>query len=150
MGKSEHDKHEALNMLPAKAVMVWRIRATLLLIVFSFLVGAIFVFWETLSIILGTIGLIIYFLTVFVYCPILYRIYGYEVENGVITISKGYFLNRYTRLPFSKIQYCVISQGPVQKLYGLCSVVFLTAGSSEAISDIPEQEAHKIKASIEE
>ena len=150
MSKSGHDKHESLNMLSDKAVMIWRIRATLILIIFSFLIGAIFVFWEMLSIILGCVGLAVYFLVVFIYCPMLYRMCGYTLEKGVVTISKGYFLHKYTRLPFSKIQYCMISQGPIQKMYGVCSVFFLTAGSSEAINDISEEEAHKIKASIEQ
>lgn len=145
----EKSENGSSNLLSEKAVTIWRIRATGLLVVFSFLIGAVFVFWNILAIILGVLGLTVYFLTIFAYCPLLYKVCGYSVNNNIVTINKGYFIHRHTKISFSKIQYCVISQGPLQKLYGVCSVIFLTAGSSEIISDISITDAQKIKISVE-
>lgn len=150
MEKIPNTEEKNKNLLSPNSVKIWRIRATLLLIVFSFFTGAFFVFWEVFAIILGIAGLTVYFLTVFIYCPLLYRVSGYSVEDNIVTINKGYFIHRYTKISFSKIQYCVISQGPVQKAYGVCSVTFLTAGSSEMINDISVSDAQKIKFSVEE
>ncbi len=143
-------KTDNTNLLSEKAVKIWRIRATAVLIGFFFLVGAIFVFWEAAAIVLGIVGLALYFLVIFIYCPLLYSVCSYSENNRTVSINKGYFIHRNIKLNFSKIQYCVISQGPLQKIYGVCSIIFLTAGSSEMISDISVINAQKIKISLEE
>lgn len=150
MDKLYKDKTYGFNMLSDKAVSIWRIRATAVLILFSFLVGAVFVFYEIFAVIFGIMGLCAYIFIVLFYFPMLYRICGYSAENNVVIIHKGYFFQRHIKLYFSRVQYCVISQDPIQRFYGVCSIRFLTAGSSEIINDISVYNAQKIKISVEE
>lgn len=148
--KTELPQNRASNLLSDKAVIIWRIRATLIFILFAFLDGALYVFLPTMAVVLGIVGLIVYLSVVFIYCPLLYRVCGYSVSNKTVMIENGLFFHYQTKINFSKVQYCVISQGPVQKIYGVCSLTFLTAGSSKRIIDIPIIEAQRIKISVEE
>lgn len=150
MNKNRKNQDKNLNLLSENAVKIWRIRATLLLIAASFFDGAVAVFWSLGAIIFGTAVIILYLLVFFVYCPMLYSVSSYSVEQKIITVDKGFFIHKHIKMNFSKIQYCVISQGPVQKIYGLCSIMLLTAGSAETIYDISVINAQKIKISVEE
>lgn len=138
------------NLLSEKAVSIWRIRVTLILVLFSFLIGGLYVFWRIFATVLGIIGLIAYFIIILVYCPSLYKVCGYSINENTVIIDKGYFIHHSTQIHSSKVQYCIISQGPLQKLYGICSIMLLTAGSSEIINDISVINAQKIKNSLEE
>ncbi|MDD6489851.1 MAG: PH domain-containing protein [Clostridia bacterium] len=148
--KTDLPQNKDSNLLSEKAVNIWRIRATILLILFSFIDGALLVFLPIMATILGVAALIVYLSVIFIYCPALYRVCGYAVNKNIIIIENGLFFHYHTKINFSKVQYCVISQGPVQKIYGVCSLTFLTAGSSEKIIDISVTNAQKIKISVEE
>ena len=137
------------NLLSEKCVYLWRIRATVILIIFSFLDGSLFVFFSEWAVMAAVIGLAVYILMIVFYFPMLYKRCGYFFEDNIISISSGVFIYHETKIPVSQIQYCVISQGALQKIYGLCSVRLLMAGSFESVSQITLINAYRLKNQIE-
>lgn len=137
------------NLLSEKCIMLWRIRATAMLILYAFLDGGMFVFFPDFAILFGILGIGAYLSMILLYFPMLYKHCGYLFENGIISINSGVFIYHRTKIPVSKIQYCVISQGPLQRIFGLCSVRLLMAGSFESVSQITLINAYRLKNYIE-
>ncbi len=142
-------KHQSIiqshNLLSRHALRIWRIRASVALIVLFFLLGGTAVFSLTVALIGGIVGITLYLLMVLLYMPMLFRSCQYKVNEQNVEIQKGVLFRRKMHISFSKVQYCEIMQGPVQKLYGLCSLRLLTAGSFELMRDISLLDGHRIK-----
>ena len=137
------------NLLSQRCMMIWRLRATSLLILYAFLDGGLFVFFPGWAVTLGLAGGIAYVVGILVYLPMLYRHCGYFYENGILSIESGVLIHHRTKIPVSRIQYCVISQGPVQRIFGLCSVRLLLAGSFESVNQITLINGYRLKNGIE-
>lgn len=137
------------NLLSEKCVYLWRLRATVLLIFLAFLDGSLFVFFPKWAVFFAIIEIILYILMILLYFPTLYKHCGYFFEDDIISISSGVFIYHQTKIPVSQIQYCVISQGVLQKIYGLCSVRLMMAGSFESVSQITLINAYRLKNQIE-
>ena len=69
------------NLLSEKCINLWRMRATVILILLSFIDGGLFVFFPDWSIFLGIIAVIAYFLMIIFYFPTLYKKCGF-IESG--------------------------------------------------------------------
>lgn len=137
------------NLLSDKCIMLWRIRATIILIIYSFLDGGMLVFFPFWAIIFGILGIISYIILIVFYLPLLYHHCGYFFEHNILSINSGVIIYHRTKIPVSKIQYCVISQGPIQRIFGLCSLRVLMAGSFESVSQITLINAYRLKNDIE-
>ncbi len=132
-------------MLPQSAVVLWRVRATLLLIAAAFLCGVLFVFSSIVAIGFCICTVMFYLILMFLYFPYLYKSYRYGFSTEQIFIQKGVLFYRNVRICMDRIQYCVLVQGPLQRLFGLASVLILTAGSREYIRDIHVRDAEKLR-----
>ncbi len=147
--KSEPHRIFKNNLLSEKSIMLWRIRATIILISYSFIDGGLFVFFPFWSVVFGIFGLSAYIIAIKLYFPLLYKHCGYFFENDIVSINSGVFIYHESKIQISKIQYCIISQGPVQRIFGLCSLRLLMAGSSESVSQITLINAYRLKNYIE-
>ena len=137
------------NLLSEKSIMLWRIRSTVILILFSFIDGGLFVFFPFWAVVFGILGLSAYIIAIKLYFPLLYKHCGYFFENDIVSINSGVFIYHESKIQISKIQYCIISQGPIQRIFGLCSLRLLMAGSFESISQITLINAYRLKNYIE-
>lgn len=131
--------------LPQRAVILWRVRVTLLLIAAAFLCGVFFVFSNIIALIFGIGTVAIYLVLMFLYFPYLYKSYVYGFSFQEIFIQKGVLFHKNIHIRMDRIQYCVLVQGPLQRLFGLASVLILTAGSQEYIRDIHVKNAEKLR-----
>lgn len=137
------------NLLSKKCVTLWKVQATMALIIFAFVDGGLFVFFPKWALILGIVGIVVYVLVISLYLPLLYRYCGYFLEKNVISLNSGVLVHRQTKISVSKVQYCVISQNPLQRVFRLCSVRLLMSGSFENIRQISVPNAYKLKNCIE-
>lgn len=133
------------KQLPSNAVTLWRIRATLILVAASFLCGVLFVFSSVVAVIFGIAVLLLYGVNMLLYFPMFYKGYVYDFTPDFIFIRKGILFKKEIRIQTDRIQYCVLIQGPLQRLFRLTSVLILTAGSREFIRDITVKEAECLR-----
>lgn len=131
-----------------KSITVWQLRATLVLLLTAFLLGALYVFLPIASCIIGVLCLIAYILIITVYFPMLYKNTGFWIENNRITIEHGFFIKRKYTLSSNRVQYIITIVGPIQKVFGLCTISFMTAGSTEILQNITFEDAAKIKKAL--
>lgn len=61
-----------------------------------------------------------------------YRHASYRVDDQGIEIRRGVFWRTVTNVPRSRVQHTDVSQGPVERRYGLGTLVIYTAGTDHA------------------
>lgn len=132
-----------------KAIFVWRIRATLILFGAAFILGALFVFFPILSAIISTLVIITYILVMTVYYPHLYKNTSFSLVGKELTIEQGFFIKRKYTLSSKRIQYIITASDPIQRSLGVCSLSFMTAGSTKTLQNITPEDAQKIKSALE-
>jgi uncharacterized protein len=69
--------------------------------------------------------------------PVLeYRHTSYRVDGSGIEIRRGVYWRVVIRVPRSRVQHTDVSQGPVERRYGLGTLVIYTAGTDYARVDL--------------
>ena len=66
-----------------------------------------------------------------------YRHYSYRIDDQAIEIRSGVFIRRLTTVPRSRVQHTDVAQGPLERRYGLGTLVIYTAGSHFARVGLP-------------
>jgi membrane protein YdbS with pleckstrin-like domain len=74
---------------------------------------------------------------VWVYPPARHRHLRYRVDDVGITIRDGVFWRAWSALPRVRIQHTDVSQGPLQRRYGVAELKLYTAGSRFTRIDLP-------------
>ncbi|MEG0138634.1 MAG: PH domain-containing protein [Bacilli bacterium] len=138
--------------LNKKAVNIMVINAAILLIVTSFILFiSYFIYLETnlnkqFSIIylniVTTIITIYLFLNVILFPTIRYKRYQYLVDDDKIDIKKGLFIITRTIVPIVKVQKIAISNGPIDRLFGLSNVAIYTAAGVVKINFLEDKQAY--------
>lgn len=72
-----------------------------------------------------------------VWPPIAHRYASYRVDNEGIEIKRGVVWRRIISIPRSRIQHTDVSQGPLERSYGLGTLVIYTAGTEHARVHLP-------------
>lgn len=63
------------------------------------------------------------------YPPARYRHLRYRIDDAGITIRDGVFWRTWSALPRTRIQHTDVSQGPLERRYGVAALKLYTAGS---------------------
>lgn len=134
--------------LDARVITLWRviglIGCSALLLVL--LAGALFgVFAEPALgpwILLGWLGLVaVCALLVYFRPPRLYRAWGYRIDDKVLETRSGLMFRVNRLLPLTRLQHVDLHSGPLERSFGLASLVLHTAGTHDASIRIPGLDA---------
>ena len=69
--------------------------------------------------------------------PRLYRSWGYRIDGKVIETRSGLLFQITRLLPLSRLQHVDLQRGPIERAFGLASLILHTAGTHEAHITIP-------------
>lgn len=67
----------------------------------------------------------------------IYRRWGYDMGDEQLRILRGYLWRADTIVPFNRIQHIDVAQGPVQRMFGLSTLIVHTAGTHNSIVTLP-------------
>ena len=122
--------------LPRAAITIWRIRLTLIVSLCAFAFGAIAAFNTRVSAFLLFLTFFVYLYIFLFYFVDRYWNESYCFHSNTLCIQKGVYLKTRKDIFLDKIQYIKVIVSPIQKIFGLCTVYFFTAGESTSISQI--------------
>ena len=80
--------------------------------------------------------------------PLRYRYMAYEVTQQGIRIRRGVVWRSVTSVPRSRVQHTDVAQGPIERSYGLATLVMYTAGtqnSSVSLGGLAHETALRIR-----
>ena len=66
-----------------------------------------------------------------------YRCASYRVDIHGLEIRRGVYFRAVTNVPRSRVQHTDVAQGPLQRRYGLATLVVHTAGNNSAEVELP-------------
>jgi uncharacterized protein len=89
-------------------------------------------FWIAWPLLLSVTAVVVWW-----YPPARYRHLSYRVDDVGITIRDGVFWRTQAALPRMRIQHTDVSQGPLQRRYGIATLKLYTAGSRFTRTELP-------------
>ena len=79
--------------------------------------------------------------TVLYYHPRNYRMWGYRLDRRVLLIKHGVWFRTIKLLPLPRLQHVDVKRGPMQRHFGLATLVLHTAGTHAAAIEVPGLDA---------
>lgn len=67
----------------------------------------------------------------------LYRRLGYALDERLLRIVRGWLFQTDTVVPFVRVQHIDVKSGPIDKLFGIASLVVHTAGTHNSVVSLP-------------
>ncbi len=61
-----------------------------------------------------------------------WEVAGYVLRDRDILHKKGIIFRTVTAIPFSRMQHCELSQGPIESAFGIATISIFTAGGSSS------------------
>ena len=123
------------NVDPA-IIRVWRWHATFSALIFTVLAAALSLpippLWP-LPIVVAIVGLIF----AWAWPPLAYRHLRFGVDDTGIAIESGVIWRSRVALPRVRIQHTDVSQGPLERRYGIGTLKLYTAGSRHVRIELP-------------
>jgi membrane protein YdbS with pleckstrin-like domain len=150
-------KGEPAERLDPRAITLWRIAGTLNML--PLLVGACFVGWALLRIeegsflfgILPVLAVVVLAGVVVGVAPgMRWRRWRYEIRPDEVDLQRGIFWISRTLVPLARIQHVDTRQGPLQRRFGLSTVIFYTAAGPNQIPELSTPVAAEARERIAE
>ena len=101
-------------------------------------------FWHGLTYIPAAWTLV-YDVGVIIITPFQVRIHGWAEQSDDIVIRSGAIFRNYEALPYGRLQFVNVKQGPLQRKFDLADLTITTAGSTAMISGLPTTEATRMR-----
>ena len=102
-----------------------------------------------LLVILATVVLVGFALASIVWVPTLrWRSWRYRVGEVEVDLERGYWTIVRTRIPMARIQHVDTTRSPLQRRYGLASVVLYTAAGANEIPALADGVAESVRQRI--
>lgn len=61
--------------------------------------------------------------------PRRFRAWGYGMDSEELQVRRGVWVRVHTLVPLDNVQHIDVSQGPLERAFGICSLVLHTAGT---------------------
>lgn len=81
--------------------------------------------------------LVLAVLLVFVAPDRRYRAWGYDATEDELHVESGILFRSHTVVPFGRVQHIDVSQGPIERRYGVGSLTLHTAGTRNSAVVLP-------------
>ncbi|HYG47328.1 MAG TPA: PH domain-containing protein [Allosphingosinicella sp.] len=69
--------------------------------------------------------------------PRRYRAWGYGMDGEELRVRRGVWTRVHTVVPLDRVQHIDVSQGPLERMLGICSLVLHTAGTLHSQIVVP-------------
>lgn len=150
-------KAESVNFRPVEKdyLKILRIEWLITIIALGIIAAALFFFIKNLRnstyLVIIAITLVIFAVSWFLIQTKSFIYRGYAIREEDIIYRSGWIIRKISTSPFNRIQHSNVSTGPLERRYGLATLIIYTAGTDDAdlrISGLKEEEAYTIKTWI--
>lgn len=148
-----------MKSLDKKGITVMRINALISGVITLLIIGIITMFiypeienilGKTLIITISSIILIVVLINILIFPKIRYDRYKYLVTDERIEVKKGLFLITTSIIQIKRIQKIELSNGPIDRKFGLSNVEIYTAAGTVDIKFLKNSEAREISDKVNE
>ena len=79
------------------------------------------------------------------YVPVYWASIGYLREKSCFHIRRGVILRKEISIPEKAVEYIRLRRLPLERMFGLCTMVFVTPGGRVSLSGIPTEDALRLR-----
>lgn len=87
----------------------------------------------------------VYYLVRLILTPFQVRIHGWSEQADDIIVRSGAIFRSYRAVPYGRLQFVVLRQGPLQRQFDLADLTITTAGSTATITGLATAEATRLR-----
>lgn len=146
---------EPQEMLDPNAKRVWMIGDATATLVFTAITAAVMSLarwvlelgWAWVAVPVGVV-LVIGLAWMILTPPVRYNQWRFEIRDDEVDLLHGIVVRTRQIVPMSRIQHVDTTRGPIQRRYGLASVVFYTAAGSMLIPELSVERAAAVRDRI--
>lgn len=144
-------RSEPKNRISPKAVVVWRISASLIsfMMLIIFIAASIFIWkfnWpKWIIFILAAVWLLYTICSIFFFPKIRLKVWRYEVHEQELDLQHGLFSVKRVLVPMVRVQHVDTTQGPLLRKYHLATVTISTAATVHEIPALEMEEADQLR-----
>ena len=66
-----------------------------------------------------------------------YRAWGYRLAHDELHVAYGVWTRVETHVPLERVQHVDVSQGPIERAFGVCKLILHTAGTASSVVVLP-------------
>ena len=144
----ENTQNKPKNLISPLGAQVAKTNLTILLIAVGVLLVILcFYYWKIALPVMAAV-LLTYGYFRLLYIPVYFRNARCALTGRFVILKKGVFYQKKTVMPLSRVQYCVIRQDVVQKVFGVCTVRIMMAGSAQRLRPIAMEDACRIRDAV--
>jgi hypothetical protein len=66
-----------------------------------------------------------------------YRSWGYDMREDELHVQHGLWVRDHTVVPFGRVQHIDVTQGPLERRFGLGTLILHTAGTRSSAVELP-------------
>jgi membrane protein YdbS with pleckstrin-like domain len=78
--------------------------------------------------------------------PLRYANLGYALRDAHLEVARGVLVRRATNIPYVRIQHVDTTQGPVERFFGVHTVIVYTAAGMDADGVVPGLDEERARA----
>lgn len=101
--------------------------------------------WWQLAVYIPAVWICIHHVVRIFIIPLQVRIHGWSEAEDDLLIRSGAIFRKYEAVPYGRLQFVVVNQGPLQRKFDLADVSITTAGSKVQILGVPTREATRLR-----
>ncbi len=75
---------------------------------------------------------------------------GYQVRQHDLSYRQGVFIKTVETVPFVRVQHARVTQGPIQRMFGISSVDVNSAGPDLSLNGLGAEDAERLRAMVVE
>ncbi len=124
---------------------VWRLRLLLSAVLPSFCSAYFFASRGWLWWIFTSAWAIAFLYLYIFYYPIKFRKYFYTLNECALLLHCGVIYTRIKAIPFRGMQYTAIMSTPLERLFGVCTLLIFSAGSTARLPGLPFEQAKALQ-----
>lgn len=131
-----------------KILSIWRMILAISMVIPAF-ANALFFPFRSRTWLFVSLGWIALFLALYLfYLPLRYHKLSFTVGNERILLYSGALYTRIRSLPLRNIQYVSVYQNPLERLFGLCSLVAVAAGGRISLPGLRREDAEALAKAL--
>jgi membrane protein YdbS with pleckstrin-like domain len=147
-----------VNTLDSRVIVVWRLTGLITTAVLTAVAAAlefwVLARWGASFVTPGLLSGLVVFLGLFLsftWPPLHYRFWQWEVQTDRVIIQKGVVWRSRSVIPRVRVQHVDTRTSPMQRWFGLSSLIIYTAGTRGADAEIPglaSEEAEELREEL--
>lgn len=144
----EREGWETEHKPQRQLLTIWRVALAICAFIPAFIISLILEAPGAAWLALAALWLLLFLALYLIYLPMCFRALSFKIEGNTLIRRGGVVYSSTRSLPFSSIQYVTVTAAPLERIFGLRSLVAAAPGGRIVISGLTPKKAEELASAI--